>query len=198
MEKQLLEQLQNGDERAFKSIYDQHYTLLCRFANYFLQNSSLAEEVVGDAIFNLWRQRERLEVTHSVRAYLMRSVRNGCLNELRSLASRKEVALSTASLPERGDFLATLLVEDEQPLGLLLEKELESEVHRAMEELPAECKLVFMKSRLEQKKYLEIAEELGISVNTVKYHIKSALSFMQSRLEKYMNLLVLYCFYNFQ
>lgn len=76
----------------------------------------------------------------------------------------------------------------------LLEQELESELIRNIEELPLECRTVFKKNRFEQKKYEEIAIELNISVNTVKYHMKKALSCLQQRMEKYLKLLVLYVF----
>lgn len=63
---------------------------------------------------------------------------------------------------------------------MLLEQELEDELKRSIDELPLECRRVFYKSRFEQKKYEEIAEELGISVNTVKYHIKMHWLFSKS------------------
>ena len=92
------------------------------------------------------------------------------------------------------DFLDFLFVDDKQPLGMLLEQELEDELKRSIDELPLECRRVFYKSRFEQKKYEEIAEELGISVNTVKYHIKNALAFLQKRLGNYLKLLIIYIF----
>ena len=73
----------------------------------------------------------------------------------------------------------------------LLDAELENEIKKIIEELPKECRNVFKKSRLEEKKYAEIAHELGISINTVKYHMKSALSTLQGKLEKYLLLLLL-------
>lgn len=51
MEKHIIERLKLGDEKAFKYIYDCHYVLLCRFAYQLLDDSSLSEEVVDDAIF---------------------------------------------------------------------------------------------------------------------------------------------------
>lgn len=86
MEKHIIERLKLGDEKAFKYIYDCHYVLLCRFAYQLLDDSSLSEEVVDDAIFYLWEHRADIEITYSIRAYLMRAVRNRCLNELNSLA----------------------------------------------------------------------------------------------------------------
>ena len=161
----IIEHLRRGDEEAFKYIYEHHYVLLCRFANQILNDAALSEEVVDDAIFYLWEHRREIEITYSVRAYLMRAVRNRCLN-----------------------------VEENQPLGVLLERELEDELTRSIEELPVECRTVFKKSRFEQKKYEEIALELGISINTVKYHIKNALSLLQKRLDNYLHLLIIYIF----
>lgn len=62
------------------------------------------------------------------------------------------------------------LQSDNYPLGILLERELEHEIRMAIDKLPVECRCVFEKSRFEEKKYEEISQELGISINTVKYH----------------------------
>ncbi|MDO4162899.1 MAG: RNA polymerase sigma-70 factor [Bacteroides sp.] len=189
-EHHIIARLKQGDEKAFKYIYDCHYVLLCRFANQLLDNYSLAEEVVDDTIFYLWQHRDEIEITHSIRTYLLRAVRNRCLNELNSLSHRMEIRFSSFALPENMDFLNQIFTEDSHPLGSLLEQELENEISHSIEELPPECRTVFKKSRFEQKKYEEIATELGISVNTVKYHIKNAISFLQKRLSSYLKLLL--------
>lgn len=194
MEEQLIKKLRKGDEKAFRLLYDRHYVLLCRFANQILINAALAEEVVDDVIFYLWEHRSEVEIRYSIRAYLMRAVRNRCLNELQSQSHREELHLSSFLSPESMDFLDFLFVDDKQPLGMLLEQELEDELKRSIDELPLECRRVFYKSRFEQKKYEEIADELGISVNTVKYHIKNALAFLQKRLGNYLKLLIIYIF----
>lgn len=195
MEETIINRLKQGDEQAFRYIYDRHYVLLCRFANRILEDPSRAEEIVDDAIFYLWEHRKEIEITYSLRAYLIKAVRNRCLNELNSLTHREEMRFSSFLLPENRDFLDTLFTEENHPLGQLLEQELEEELLRRIEELPVECRTIFKKSRFEGKKYEEIATELGISVNTVKYHIKNALSFLQAKLGKYLEMLVLYLFF---
>lgn len=190
MENLLVEQLKKGNEDAFRYIYEHHYALLYRFANQMLGDMAVAEEIVDDAIFYLWEHRAEVEITHSVRAYLMRAVRNHCLNELNSLRHQTEIVSSSLFLPENIDFLDKIFVEESHPLGHLLEQELESELRRGIEELPDSCRTVFLKSRAEQKKYEEIAAELNISVNTVKYHIKHALALLQQRMEKYLQMLI--------
>lgn len=191
MDKLIIEKLKQGDEKAFKYIYDCYYVFLCRFANQLLHDPALAEEIVDDTIFYLWEHRLEVEITYSVRAYLIRAVRNRSLNELNSLRHREELRFSSFTLPENREFLDMVFDPDEHPLGYLLERELEDELMKSIEELPEECRAVFKKSRLEQKKYEEIAAELNISVNTVKYHIKNALAFMQRRMGKYLKLLLL-------
>lgn len=197
LEELLIKKLRKGDERAFRLLYDRHYVLLCRFANQLLNNAALAEEVVDDVIFYLWEHRQEVEIRYSIRAYLMRAVRNRCLNELQLQSHREELHISSFLSPESMDFLDSLFVDNKQPLGMLLEQELEEELKRSIDELPLECRKVFYKSRFEQKKYEEIATELGISVNTVKYHIKNALAFLQRRLGNYLKLLIVYIFGQF-
>ena len=196
LEELLIKKLRKGDERAFRLLYDRHYVLLCRFANQLLNNAALAEEVVDDVIFYLWEHRQEVEIRYSIRAYLMRAVRNRCLNELQLQSHREELHISSFLSPESMDFLDSLFVDNKQPLGMLLEQELEEELKRSIDELPLECRKFFYKSRFEQKKYEEIATELGISVNTVKYHIKNALAFLQRRLGSYLKLLIVYIFMN--
>lgn len=194
IEKQIIERLKRGDERAFRYIYDRHYVLLCRFAEQLLNDLPLAEEVVDDVIFYLWEHRTEVEITYSLRAYLIRAVRNRCLNELNSLGNRIESRVSSLSVAENLEFLDAIFVEERTPLGHLLEQELEDELLRRIDELPSECKAVFKKSRFEGKKYEEIAEELHISVNTVKYHIKNALAYLQEKMGAYLKLLIIYIF----
>ena len=46
-------------------------------------------------------------------------------------------------------------------------------------------------SRFENKKSREIAEELGISVNTVKYHLKNAIKTLRERLKDHLPAVVI-------
>lgn len=190
-ERLIVDQLKRGNEEAYKYIYDHHYVLLCHVANQYVRDTFLAETIVGDVIFHLWEIRASLNITTSIRSYLIRAVRNRCLDYINSEHEKKEVSFSglvPQDMPEE-----RYLQSDNYPLGTLLERELENEIRTAIRKLPPECRHVFEKSRFEEKKYEEIAAELNISINTVKYHIKNALSLLQKELSKY--LIVLYLFF---
>lgn len=179
-----VEKLKQGNQEAYKYIYDHHYILLCQIANQYVRDHFLAETIVGDVIFHLWEIRDNLNISSSIQSYLIRAVRNRCIDFINSQQEKREVSLSllmSEEMPEN-----RFMLSDNYPLGILLEHELEGEIYAAIEKLPPECKRVFEKSRFEDKKYEEIAKELGISVNTVKYHIKNALAFLWNELCKYL------------
>ena len=180
----LVQQLKNGVDAAYKYLYDRHYQILCHVAAQYVKDDFLAETIVGDVIFHLWEVRETIEIKTSLRSYLMTCVRNRCMDYLKSQYHQREVSENNAALR---DFPVLQYVKgDDYPLGRLLEKELEGEIMNAIDRLPEECRRVFSMSRFENRKYDEIANELKISVNTVKYHIKHALALLHEELGKYL------------
>lgn len=180
----LIHSLQSGDNQAYKYIYDHHYVLLCKVAYEFLKDDFLAESIVDDIIFHLWEKRETLEITTSLRSYLVQAVRNRCINYLNLEREKREVRFSV--IDRQNEWIDSVFTSDDYPLARLLEDELEQEIKNAIERLPDECRTVFKKSRFEEKRYEEIARELGISINTVKYHIKNALTRLSADLSKYL------------
>jgi len=183
-ERKIVFLLKKGDNGAYKYLYDHHYNLLCNVAYQFLKDDFLAETIVDDIIFHLWEKRETIDITTSLRSYLVRAVRNRCLNHLNLEREKREVSFS--ALEDPNDNIHLFIQSEEYPLATLLENELEKEIYSAIERLPLESKNVFKMSRFENKRYEEIAEELNISVNTVKYHIKNALTRLNADLSKYL------------
>lgn len=113
----------------------------------------------------------------------MAMVRNGCMNFMNTRQMRTEVPMS--SLDKAPDAADGILTES-SPLGHLLEKELEKEIKVAVATIPPDSRRVFALSRFGGKSYEEIAQETGISVNTVKYHMKRALQHLRSCLGRYL------------
>ena len=182
-EQAIINALKQGDNQAYKYIYDHHYVLLCKIAYEFLKDDFIAETIVNETISHVYEIRESLQITSYLRSYLVRAVRNRCINYLQLEYKRKEKRFNTTN--NTNDWLNSIAESDEYPLAMLLEKELEHEIFHAIENLPEECKRVFKMSRFENKSYEEIARNLNISINTVKYHIKNALAKLAQKLNKY-------------
>ena len=160
-EKIIIKKLKAGDNEAYKYLYDYHYVALCKLSYYMLKDKIQAESIVSDVIFHLWEIRENLELVPPLRNYLIIAVRNKCLNYL--------------VMERAGIQLQNIIPDNQQPLGTLIKKELEHKIQEVIQKLPPVCKQVFMMSRFREMSYEEISQELDISVNTVKYHIKNAL-----------------------
>lgn len=183
-EESLKNALREGSTEAYKTLYTSHYGVLCTFAAKLVKDDFLAETIVSDVIFHLWEIKDTLFIEGSLRQYLMRSVRNRCINYLNSSYHRNEGGIETKGISDLP--VAQYLKNDDYPLGRLLEKELENIIEGAIEKLPDQCRKVFCMNRFDGKTYQEIAEEMSISVNTVKYHMKNALTQLRSDLGRYL------------
>jgi RNA polymerase sigma-70 factor (ECF subfamily) len=178
----LLQQLREGQEQAYRSLFDNHYAVLCHVAEEYVHDEFLAETIVCDIFFHLWEIRESVEITTSLRCYLLQSVRNRCKNYLHSSHAVHEQPVSyTANFP-----VERYIESDDYPLGRLLQDELEEQINQAIDRLPANTRNVFMLSRFENKTMEQIAKDMNLSVNTVKYHIKQALRLIHKDLHDYL------------
>lgn len=173
--------LKEGDESAYKYIFDTYYNYLCAFAESFLKDGFIAETIVGNVICHIWEVRENLEITYSLQAYLMKCVKNRCINYLHQEYVQREKSM------DGDDLLDLYFIDEDEPLDRMMVDELEQTVDNIVDSFPVECKRVFLLSRGTGLKYEEIAVKLNISVNTVKYHMKNALMKLRIQLKDYMD-----------
>lgn len=166
-----------GDRMAFEALFRLHYRALCAFASGYLKDADKAEDLVQDLFFRLWLDREKVQVTTSVKAYLYASVRNRCLNAVKAGA---KVRALNEEVEDRSE--TDMLSEDEHTERI-------ARVQAAIESLPEERRKVFKLSRYEGLKYHEIAERLGISVKTVENQMGSALKSLRLELQDLVPLL---------
>jgi len=169
-------------------------SFLCNVADGYVRDGFTAESIVGDVLFNLYEKRGNIVDGMSLRAYLFIAVRNRCLNWIRQnkwLGGLDAMLIDGAS--HGGNrYEDTAEGFSYEPMSRIIESELEDEIMRAVNRLPEECRRVFGKSRFENKTYSEIAAELGISINTVRYHIKNALASLHNALDRYLLALLVF------
>lgn len=173
--------IKRGDVKTFERMFKSYYDELCHYGNTFLGDPELAEDVVQDAFVYFWNHREQIELKVSLKAYLYTSVRHGALNVI------KKQALERRHNPLLTEFIQYLETSDYS------EKELEDieKVKKAMDILPAQCRIVFEKSCIDGMKYKEIADTMNISVNTVKSHIVKAYRLIKIELKDEINTILL-------
>lgn len=179
----LIQLLQTGDEMAYKEIYNRYWQILFRFSRKLLQDSGLAEDVVQDVFTLLWLKREQLGLDAPLAATLYTATRHKILDkvkhskvESRYLAQLDLVSQQIESLPDQ----------------LYIEKELFDKIELEIANLPDKMRVIFEKSRKEYKSNQQIADELGISQQTVKNQISNAIRSLRARFGDKINVFLIF------
>lgn len=191
-EEKLSTQLREGKESAYKELFDLHYSSLCLFACQYVKDRFAAETIVSDVFFNLWQKRQNLWINQSIRSYLAKAVKNRCLNYLEE--TRNQEDLKEQAGREMRQKQITFEQDSAYPLAQLIEKELDMKIAACLDKLPSLTRNIFEMSRFSHLKYHEIAQNAGVSVDTVKYHIKQALSRLREDLRDYFVWILLIIF----
>lgn len=96
----VLTQIKEGNIKAFETLFRQYYTPLCLYAASITGETDVAEEIVEELFYVLWKDREKLEIFHSIKSYLYRSVRNRSIQYCEHQDVRKRYQDAVLSIPE--------------------------------------------------------------------------------------------------
>lgn len=141
-----------------------------------------AEEVVQDVFASLWENRATMEGDDIV-GWLITVCRHKALKSLRRQIFHTDIG----ALPE-------MPTHQLNPLEQLYFEEIEKHIRAVIQTLPPVRRKIFLMSRDEDKSYQQIADELDISVLTVKKQISLALSYLRTQVSPYAYSLALLLF----
>lgn len=182
--------INQGKQEAFATLYDSYFSYLCMYATTYIFNPDEAKEIVNDVFLNIWYKKERL--VFPIHSYLLQSVQNGCLNYIRALKNRERVMDEYRK--ELLNYQEEYCANDNTPLQLLEIEDLQKQVHNVVNSLPERCRIIFEKYLYNNKSPQETAEELDISVNTVRVQIKNAMDKMKVKLGTSLGIQLLFLF----
>lgn len=149
----------------FDIFFRRMYLPLGMFALRIVDDAQSAEDIVEDAFMRAWQQIEEGKEFDDFKAYMYRSVRNGCISFIRS---RKET-VGVECIPEA----------DEETVDT---SERDALIWKAIDALPDKCREVFLLSKRDGLSNDEIAEQMEISIKTVKNQMTKAYSRLREAL----------------
>lgn len=155
-----------NDEQVFKDLYKQYFVKLYRFSVSLIHCHESAEEIVHDVLINLWRKRNSFSQIGNLDTYLYVSIKNLCLNSLRS--SGKHSYISIEELYDQNPCAI-------DPESILIGKEKINDLNAAIDHLPPKCKMIFRLVKEDGLKYKQVAEILNVSVKTVENQLAIAI-----------------------
>jgi RNA polymerase sigma-70 factor (ECF subfamily) len=162
--------IEADDYEAFQVLFHRMYSPLCQFCIRFVRSPEVAEELVSDVFYTIWKNRSRLIVS-SPRAYLYTSVRNKGFDHLRKIKKMVHCDLDKAT------HLPADVIDSQE---LLVLQELTDSAEKSIARLPKQCRLVYELSRDQGLKYKEIAAILSVSVKTVETQMGRALKHLRN------------------
>jgi len=165
-----------------KYIFDKNYPGLCNFATAIIKDKHTAEDIVQQVFIQLW-ENQKFTTLDKPEVYLLKCVRNKCIDYLRSQKRKREIPLE--NLPEL-DQVETQIIKDEDILPLL---------HFFASQLPPKTQQVFLMSRNQGLSYKEIATELNVSIKTIENQMGSALKKLRILLKEHHYLPLVFIFF---
>ena len=151
------------EQKIFKLFYLKHFKAVAAFCRAYVKDEKMAMDMAQEAFYRLLQHWEPEYSTDSARAFIYITAKNLCLDHLRH---RKFSGEMPGSVDEQ-------LVTEENLLAEIIRQEAIEGVRQAVASLSGRSRQV-IRLTLEGKTNPEIAEALGISVNTVKFAKKEA------------------------
>lgn len=173
---QAFQSFKDGKERGFGFYFHTYYKAICFFANRYTKNSDAAEDIAEESFIKLWSNREKIEDEKHLRNWLYKTAYHGCLKwiEREKIKVKSEKALRLINETEEKDCTENII-----------RAETLRQVKEAMEKLPAQCKKVFYKLYIEGKTVAETANELQLTISTIKNQKARGIKLLKLRLTSF-------------
>lgn len=178
-DEELVELLQQGKDKAFDELYFRYRDVLVRFVYMRMKSLPVSEEIVQEVFTTIWERRKTLVIQKNFSAYIYTSVRYMTLDYIKSHAITDQYIKEVVDR-STNEYSSTTTTESS-----IYYEELQIAVDKAASLLPKKSKEVFILSRIKHYTNKEIAQELNVSHETVKYHIAYALKFMRNYLGEF-------------
>lgn len=178
-DEELVELLRQGKDKAFDELYFRYRDVLVRFVYMRMKSVPVSEEIVQEVFTTIWERRKTLVIQKNFSAYIYTSVRYMTLDYIKSHTITDQYIKEVVQR-SNNEYSSTSTTE-----ASIYYEELQEAVDKATSLLPKKSKEVFILSRIKHYTNKEIAQELNVSHETVKYHIAYALKFMRSYLGEF-------------
>jgi RNA polymerase sigma-70 factor (ECF subfamily) len=165
-ENALLERVAQGDESAFRIVFDHYRDAIFAFSLKVTRHESIAEEIVQDVFLKIWINRSGLGDVRNFADFLYIIARNHTFNSLRSLARERKLLIDTS---------ADLQIAGVSTEAIIVQRDYDRLLLQAVAQVPPQQKLVYTLGRQQGLSREEIAAQLHISPGTVKVHMAQAL-----------------------
>ena len=172
---ELLTRLKNGDVLAFDRIYELYSHKLYSFVFRILKNESEAADIVQEVFVKIWESRDKLGDYKLLNSYIFTIAYNFSISLIRKRISSNKYLERLKN--------SSVIVTAPAIISEIEFNELNVQVERLISQLPERQKQVYLLHRENGLTYSEIANQMGISKNTVENHMVKALKYLRENMD---------------
>jgi len=172
----LFENIEQGSKAAFNELFMLYHQKLLSLARQYIKSNEGAEEITSELFVKLWLKRHNLSQVINPEVYLFISIKNACLNLIRSEKKRNSIFSPFSSAEESLD----------QEISSMADGELFKLLDKAIAALPEQRRVIFILIKEDGLKTKAVAEIMGISVRTVENHLYKAIRSLADTLSFYL------------
>ena len=191
---QICDLLKNKDVKGMEFLFEEYYKPLVVWGDTFLNDVSRSEDLVQDFLIKLW-EKLKTDIINSPQAMLLTILKNKSLDYLRLEQNKLNAMSELSELYVRELDIRVSSLEACDPSEIFSE-EVNQIIQATLRTLPEQTRKVFKMSRFENKMNKEIAENLGITVKGVEYHISRALKEFRISLKDYLPLFYFFFYFH--
>jgi len=170
---ELIEAINNANPIAFKRLFDTYWKKIYRTALQKLPTEEDASDITQDVFYIIWKNRAGWQVKSNIAAYLMSMLRH----KIYDFYAQRDRLPIFVPIDEQEEYWDYSFQEGEQQ-DFTNENKL---VRKEIEGMPEKMREIFLLSRFENLSAQQIADKLGISVQTVRNQVSTALKRIKSR-----------------
>jgi RNA polymerase sigma-70 factor (ECF subfamily) len=171
--------------KIFNRLYSDYRNRFIRFAYSYTKDLAVAEDITSDAFVQFWENRASVPSDENLPAYILTAVKNKCLNHLRHL---KIADTAIENIKAHNDWALQMRISTLEACepSELFGKEVQEIIRRTLNAMPEQTRRIFTMSRYQNKTYIEIAGQTGLTVKGVEFHISKALKMLKISLKDYL------------
>jgi RNA polymerase sigma factor (sigma-70 family) len=184
-ERDLIERLAAGDERAFKSLFDLYKSKVYNTVSGFLTNENDAEDITQEVFIQVFKSIKHFKEKSQLSTWIYRITVTKCLDVIRKKKAKRRFAFITDLFEKEEKESKESFVNYEHPGVETDKKELSAILFKEIDNLPENQRIAFILNKVEQLSYREISGIMDTSVPAVESLISRAKANLKKRLEKY-------------
>ena len=165
---QIVERLRKGDLSAYDILFAKYYKLLCVSAYFFLHDEQDSKDIIQTLFLDIWEKKLYLHFHDDVKGYLYRAVKNRCLNQISKQKTKHKNHNAFAELQPK-----EVLLHDEPAPDFY------GQIRSTLEDLACQKRVAIQMVYAKGKNYQDAADEMGISINSFKTHLKTGLKILR-------------------